>query len=159
MTSPTGQSSRPLDLMDLPAVGRFLRWRHARTVLQLPLLALAALMVFDGLAGPQLAPKNLATVFTWIHFRGLVALALLVVGNLFCMACPFMLVRNLARRFSGARGPTRMWPSRLRRKWLALLLFATLLFTYELLDLWAAPRWTACLIVAWSSSASGATFS
>jgi hypothetical protein len=149
----TSQPSRPLDLMDLPAVGRFLRWRHARTVLQLPLLALAALMVFDGLVGPQLAPKNLATVFTWIHYRGLVVLALLVAGNLFCMACPFMLVRNLARHFAGARGPARMWPTRLRRKWLALLLFATLLFAYELLDLWAAPRWTACLIVIYFAAA------
>jgi ferredoxin len=147
------ESSRPLDLMDMPAVGRFLRWRHARTALQFPLLALAALMVFDGLVGPQLAPKNLATVFTWIHYRGLVVLALLVAGNLFCMACPFMLVRNMARRFTGARGPTRMWPSRLRRKWLALLLFATLLFAYEFFDLWAAPRWTACLIVIYFAAA------
>jgi hypothetical protein len=149
----TSQSSSPLDLMDLPFVGRFLHWRHARTALQIPFLALAALMVFDGLFGPQLAPKNLATVFTWIHYRGLVVLALLVAGNLFCMACPFMLLRNLARHFTGARGPTLMWPVRLRRKWLAFLLFATLLFAYELLDLWAEPRWTACLIVFYFSAA------
>ena len=75
--------SSPVDLMGLPVLGRFLRWRHARTALQLPLLLLAVLMVFDGLTGPQLAPKNLATVLTWVHYRGLVVLALLLVGNLF----------------------------------------------------------------------------
>ena len=37
--------------------------------------------------------------------------------------------------------------------WLALLLFATLLFAYELLDLWAVPRWTAWLIVFYFSAA------
>lgn len=143
-------SARPFDLMDLPGMGRFLRWRHARTVLQLPLLLVAALMVFDGLAGPQLAPKNLATVLTWVHYRGLVVLALLLVGNLFCLACPFMLVRNLARRLVH---PRRMWPRRLRTKWLAAGLFALMLFAYELFDLWATPRWTAWLIVAYFAGA------
>jgi hypothetical protein len=150
MTSYTEASSRPFDLMDVRGVGRFLRWTHARTVLQVPLLLLAALMVFDGLFGPQLAPKNLSTVLTWVHYRGLVVLALLLVGNLFCMACPFMLVRNLSRRF---HRPSRMWPNRLRGKWVAVSLFALMLFVYELFDLWADPRLTAWLIVAYFSAA------
>jgi ferredoxin len=132
--------------MDLPGVGRFLRWQHARTALQAPLLLVAVLMIFDGLTGPQLAPKNLATVLTWVHYRGLVVLALLVAGNLFCMACPFMLVRNLVRRF---HRPTPIWPRRLRNKWLAAGVFVAMLFAYELFDLWARPAWTAGLIVAY----------
>ncbi|MFN2226665.1 MAG: FesM, partial [Anaerolineae bacterium] len=65
----SGRANGPgLDLVALPGVGRFLRWRHARSALALPLLLLAGLMVFDGLAGPQLAPKNLATVLVWIHY-------------------------------------------------------------------------------------------
>ncbi len=128
----------------------FLRWRHSRTAVQIPLLLLAALMVFDGLTGPQLAPKNLATVLTWVHYRGLVVLALLMVGNLFCMACPFMLVRNLARRF---RRPARMWPVRLRNKWLAVGLLALMLYAYELLDLWARPALTAWLILVYFAGA------
>ncbi len=97
-----------------------------------------------------MAPKNLATVLTWVHYRGLVVLALLLVGNLFCMACPFMLVRNLVRCFYK---PQRMWPHRLRHKWLALGLFVLMLFAYELLDLWAAPRLTAWLIIAYFAAA------
>lgn len=150
MTNRADASSSPFDLVDIPGVGRFLRWRHTRVALQLPLLLVAMLMVWDGLVGPQLAPKNLATVLTWVHYRGLVVLALLVAGNLFCMACPFMLVRNLARRLVQ---PTRMWPSRLRGKWLALLLFALMLYLYELLDLWADPALTAWLILLYFASA------
>ncbi len=147
---PPSPGSSGWDVLRLPGLGRFLRWRHARSALQLPLLVLAGLMVFDGLAGPQLAPKNLATVLTWVHYRGLVVLALLLVGNLFCMACPFMLVRNATRRFLN---PKRMWPGWLRHKWLAVALFALMLFAYELLDLWATPKWTAWLIVTYFSAA------
>ena len=86
-----------LDVLSWPLIGRFLKWRHARTAMQAPLLAIAGLMVFDGLFGPQLAPKNLATVGAWLQYRGLVIVALLVAGNLFCMACPFMLPRRLGR--------------------------------------------------------------
>jgi polyferredoxin len=145
-----GTRSRPFDLLDLPVVGRLLHWRHARSVLALPLLLVGVLMVFDGLAGPQMGPKNLATVLTWVHYRGLVVLALLLAGNLFCLACPFMLVRNLARRFVQ---PTRMWPLRLRGKAPALVLFALLLYAYELFDLWADPRLTAWLIAAYFAGA------
>jgi ferredoxin len=138
--------SRGFDILRWPVLGRFLRWRHARSALGVPLLLLAALILLDGFTGPQLAPKNLATVLIWVHYRGFLVLALLVAGNLFCMACPFMLTRNLARRFFR---PARMWPRRLRNKWAAVVLFALLLFSYELFDLWATPWWTAWLILAY----------
>ena len=67
---PRGQ----LDLARSRGLGRFLRWRHARTAVQLPLLLISILIIFDGLAGPSLAPKNLAGVLPWVHWRGLVVL-------------------------------------------------------------------------------------
>jgi len=107
-------------------------------------------MILHGLFGPQLAPKNLATTYTWVHFRGALVFVLLLAGNFFCLACPFMLVRNLARKFFH---PVRNWPRRLRNKWLSLGLFVTMLFVYEWLDLWASPWWTAWLIVAYFAGA------
>jgi ferredoxin len=137
----------------MPAlIHRFLRWRHARAAMQLPLFAVALAMIADGLFGPQLAPKNLATVLTWIHYRGVLALALLAAGNLFCMACPFMLPRQLARRWFR---PVRYWPRRLRSKWLTVVLFVLVLFAYELFDLWNSPWWTAWLILAYFAAAVG----
>ncbi len=132
--------------MALPGLGRFLGWRHARTALQVPLALVALLMVLDGLQGPQRASGNLATVLAWVHYRGFVILALLVAGNLFCLACPFMLPRNLVRRF---RRPAWVWPRRLRHKGVGILLLVLLLFAYELFDLWATPWWTAWIVVAY----------
>ncbi|MFL6256926.1 MAG: FesM, partial [Pyrinomonadaceae bacterium] len=142
--------SPPFDLLRVPLLGNLLRWRHARTLLQIPLFAVAALMILHGLAGPQLAPKNLATTLTWVHFRGALVLVLLLAGNFFCMACPFMLPRNLARRFVK---PQRNWPRFLRNKWLSLALFVGVLFAYELFDLWGSPFWTAWLVVAYFAGA------
>jgi polyferredoxin len=138
------------DLLRWPVVGRFLRWRHARTAMQIPLFALAVVMIVHGFLGPQLAPKNLATLLTWVHYRGVLVLALLVAGNLFCMACPFMLPREIARRFLK---PVRRWPRRLRSKWLSLALFVLVLFAYELFDLWGSPWWTASLILTYFAAA------
>jgi hypothetical protein len=105
---------------------------------------IAVAMILHGLFGPQLAPRNLATTLTWIHFRGALVLVLLFAGNFFCLTCPFMLVRNFTRKFFK---PFRNWPRRLRNKWLSLSLFVTVLFIYEWFDLWASPWWTAWLIV------------
>jgi hypothetical protein len=88
-----------IDILHIPILGRLLRWRWGRLAFQIPLLVLAALMIYDGLTGPQLAAQNIATVAAWVHYRGLVILALLLAGNLFCMGCPFTLPRTLARMY------------------------------------------------------------
>jgi len=133
-----------IDLLRVPALGRVLRWRHTRTVLQTLFLALAVLIILDGLFGPQLAPRNLAGTVPWVHWRGFVVLALLVAGNLFCMACPFMLPRRLAKRFGPARYP---WPRALRSKWLAVALLLVFFWAYEAFSLWASPWLTAWVAV------------
>jgi ferredoxin len=133
-----------MDILGLPLVGAFLRWRHARTAMQLVLLIVAAAVVLHGLLGPQLAPRNLATVLTSIHWRGLLIVAIAVVGNLFCTACPMVLARDVGRRFVH---PAWRWPRRLRGKWLGLALLVLVLFSYELFDLWAMPRATAWLVI------------
>lgn len=134
----------PFDLLRVPGIGALLRWRHSRTLLQIPLLALSLIMIWHGLFGPTLAPKNLATTLTWLHFRGLLALVILAAGNFFCFACPFMLVRNAARKFFRPRWN---WPRALRNKWLSIVLFIGILFVYELFHLWSSPWWTAWLII------------
>jgi polyferredoxin len=134
------------DLLRVPAIGGFLRWRHSRTAAQIPMLAIAFLMIAHGLFGPDLAPRNLATTLTWVHFRGALVLLLLGAGNFFCLACPFMLVRQAARKVIH---PRFHWPRKLRNKWLSIVLLVLTLFAYELFDLWSAPRWTAWLIVSY----------
>lgn len=149
------QSKRKADsgttnLLDLPVIGPFLRWPYSRMALQSVTLLIALIMILHGLFGPDLAPRNLSTLFTWVHYRGFLVLILLVAGNFFCMACPFILPRDLARRFTQ---PVRNWPRRLRNKWLSMGLFVLILFSYEYFDLWGSPWWTAWLIIGYFSAA------
>ena len=134
------------DVLRLPLVGRALRHRYGRLWLQVPLTLAALALVVDGFTGPQSAARNLATVAPWVHYRGLVVLALLLAGNIVCMGCPFTLPRTLAKRLS-IRG--RRFPQRLRNKWLAIGGLFALFFFYEFLDLWASPLLTAWVIVAY----------
>jgi polyferredoxin len=133
-----------LDVLRLPLMGRLLRWRWGRLVLQLPLVIIALLLIYDGFTGPDAAARNLATVAPWVHYRGLVIVALLLAGNLFCMGCPFTLPRTLAKRLAvrGAR-----FPKVFRNKWLAIIGLFTMFFLYEWLDLWASPALTAWVII------------
>ena len=158
----TARQSAAADVLRWPVIGVFLRWRHARTTLQLVALAMALAVVLHGLYGPQIAPRNLATVVSWVHYRGLLVLALLAAGNVFCTACPFVLVRDAARR---GRRPLRRWPSLLRTKWMGIGLLAAVLFAYELFDLWALPSATAWVVIGYFAAAlaidtvfAGATF-
>ena len=138
------------DVLRWPLVGRVLRWRRLRTASQIVLLLVAIAIVLHGLFGSDVGPKNLSTVLTWIHYRGLLIGALLAVGNVFCGACPMILVRDLGRRM---HPPARHWPRRLRGKWIALTLFAAVLFAYELFDLWSLPAATAWLVVGYFAAA------
>ncbi|HEY1793517.1 MAG TPA: hypothetical protein VGG34_11415 [Opitutaceae bacterium] len=147
---PRPAASDRFDLLRVPVIGRFLRWRWARMAVQGPVLVLSAIMIAHAIFGPQLAPKNLGALLTWVHFRGLVVLFLLLGGNFFCMACPFMLPRDLARRWVQPRWA---WPKFLRTKWPAAILFAGILFTYEWASLWSDPWATGMLIIGYFAAA------
>ena len=124
------------DVLRLPLIGGLLRRRYGRLMMQIPLLLVALLLIYDGFTGSPRAGENLATIAPWVHYRGLVVIALLLVGNLFCMGCPFTLPRTLAKRLS-LRG--RRFPRLLRNKWIAIAGLFLLFFLYEWLDLWSSP--------------------
>src|SRR6202035_5691359 len=110
---------------------------------QISLLVLAGIVVFDGWTGPAAAPMNLAGVLPWIHWRGLVIFGMLIAGNVFCLACPFMVPRLLARRLFPQ---SYAWPRLLRNKWLAAATLVLFLWAYEAFALWDSPwltAWTA----------------
>ena len=133
-----------MDLLRLPVAGPVLRWRHLRVALQAVLLVVAAAVVAHGLWGPQVGPRNLATVTTSIHWRGLLVVVLLAVGNVFCTACPMVLARDAGRRLFHAK---LRWPRALRGKWLGILLLVGVLYAYEIFDVWSLPAATAWTIV------------
>jgi len=149
-TEPALFEDQPFDLLKAPLLGNLLRHKSSRTLIRLALLVVSLMMIAHGLFGPPLAPKNLATTLGWVHFRGFLILALLCAGNFFCYACPFMLVRDLARKVFH---PVLNWPRPLRNKWLPLALLVAILFCYERFALWSKPWWTAWLVIGYFTAA------
>lgn len=144
------KASGALDLFMVPFLGRLLRARVFRRSMQGVVLGAALLLIADGLLGPRISPINLSGVLPWVHWRVLSVVALLAVGNLFCMACPFTLVRDLGRKILPA---TFRWPRALRSKWLAVGLLILYLWAYEAFDLWDDPAVTACIILGYFAAA------
>ena len=152
-TGPYVRQPTGFDLLSLPGIRRFVRWRYARLALQLPLLILAIFVLVDGFTGRQLAPRNVATTATWLHYRGLVVVGLALLGNAFCAACPLMLTRGPANAVKRLLPREIRWPRALRSKWLALALLFAIFYAYEAFDLWASPWLTAWLAVAYFAGA------
>ena len=136
--------TRRFDLLSVPLVGPFLRSQSGRRLLQATLFIIALAVMVDGIFGPQVSSANLAGVLPWTYWRVFVIIALLAAGNFFCMACPFMLFRELGRLL-GLR--QHAWPRALRSKWLAIALLLLFYWGYEVFSLWDRPIWTAWLII------------
>lgn len=122
---------------------RPLRLWRGRRVAQFLMLLLAVAIMADGWFGPQVTPLNFAGVLPWIHWRALSIVALLMIGNLFCMVCPFTFVRDLGRKILPAN---LRWPRMLRNKWLSVGLLLLYFWCYEAFSLWNRPSATAWLI-------------
>ena len=121
-----------------------------RRAAQAAMLLVAVAVIADGFRGPQVTPANMAGVLPWIHWRALSVLALLTVGNLFCMVCPFTLVRDMGRAVLPAKW---RWPKPLRTKWLSIALLVLYLWTYEAFQLWNSPFITAWIITGYFGAA------
>ncbi|MEO8204594.1 MAG: cytochrome c oxidase assembly protein [Chthoniobacterales bacterium] len=148
--SDLAHTDKSFDLLNIRAINAFVRSTLARRILQSVLLLLAVIIVVDGFFGPEIAPMNLAGVLPWTHWRGISVIALLAIGNLFCMACPFTFARDLARKILPAN---RSWPRALRSKWFAIALIALYLWSYEVFGLWNSPWFTAWIIVGYFAAA------
>jgi cytochrome c oxidase assembly factor CtaG/polyferredoxin len=141
---------RQLDLLRVPVLGAFLRARYGRQSLQGISLLAMIVVIAHGFVGHPMAAMNLAGVLPWNIVRALGVLALLFVGNLFCMACPFTLPRELGRRLGWARF---RWPQWLRVKWIGVGLMLAFFFGYERFALWNRPALTAWVLIAYFGTA------
>lgn len=142
---------QPVDLLRAPVVGPILRSRYGRLSLQAFAFVAIFAVIFDGLFGMQLGPMNMAGALLWNIIRPVSLILLLVAANVFCMACPFTLPREIVRR---AGIPQLRWPERLSSKWPAALLMVLFFWAYEQFALWSSPRDTALLLIGYVAAAS-----
>jgi len=146
----TAQQRQRFDLLRLPLVGALLRARYGRMLLQSAAFVIAVLVIADGFLGKPMAAMNLAGVLPWTYLRAFGVIALLVLGNMFCMSCPFMLPRELGHRLGWARFK---WPRWLRSKWVAVALMILFFWSYEAFAFWDHPARTAWLLIAYFGAA------
>ena len=66
------------DLLQLPLIGSFLRWRYGRMALQSIAFVAAVLVIADGFLGHPMGAMNLAGVLPWTYVRAFGVIALLV---------------------------------------------------------------------------------
>ena len=147
---PLPAARKRFDLLRVPWIGGLLRSRYGRMSLQAVTLLISAMVIAHGFLGHPMGSMNLAGVVPWNYARVFGVAALILFGNLFCMACPFMLPRELGHRLGLA---THAWPLWLRNKWLALGLVVLFFWSYEQFALWDAPLRTAWLLVGYFAAA------
>ena len=136
--------SHGFDWLRVRFLGPALRSLALRRSLQWLSFAAALAVVVDGWFGPQdPSAANLAGVLPWTYWRGFTVVALLALGNLFCMACPFTLSQRLSQRLLGGR---LRWPRALRNKWLAVVVLVIFFCANESMRLWETPTGTAWLV-------------
>ena len=145
-----GQARARWDLLRVPVIGAWLRSRYGRQSLQAISLVVIVLVIAHGFSGHQMGAMNLAGVVPWNIVRALGVLALLFLGNLFCMACPFTLPRELGHRMGLAK---LRWPPWLRMKWIGIGLMIAFFWGYERFSLWDRPARTAGVLVAYFAAA------
>ncbi|MGL4611754.1 MAG: 4Fe-4S binding protein [Trueperaceae bacterium] len=150
---PIAEQPKGFDLFRLPLLRAFIRWKYARFVFQLPLLALALFVIVDGFTGYQLSPRNVATTSVWLHYRGFVAIALAIFGNAFCAACPLILTRGATKRLERLLPNKLTFPKFLRNKYFVTALLLFYFFSYEYFNLWSSPWLTAWLAVSYFGAA------
>ncbi len=130
------------------------RWLQA--VPQLTAVVVFGFVVYAGLAGNQV--RNVAPVFVWtIWWAGLI-FAVLLVGPVFCFACPWDGLANLVTRLGGFRRiePLSLElsvPRWLRSTWPALTLFAILTWAELGLQVTTSPKNTAYMGLAMAALA------
>jgi cytochrome c oxidase assembly factor CtaG len=137
---------KPFDLLQTPILGPMLRSRFGRAGLQSLTLLLIAALILDGLHGTPVAGLNLAGSVLWNILRPFNLLLFFIAGNLFCLACPFTLPRELARFF---RLGKLNFPHWLKNKWPATILLLIFFWAYEHFSLWNSPRYTAYVLIAY----------
>lgn len=129
-----------MDLLRLPGLGRFLRWRWLQPVVEVPMLVLFVLVIIVGIWGTQEPSQNLATMLIWVYWWSLVIFSFIFVGRIWCMVCPLGAAGEWTSRRLGTLD--RKWPRALRNLWVAHIFFIVLTGVDLVIGIDILPRFT-----------------
>ena len=139
-TEPAGDPPPP-NVLNWPVVGKLLRWRHFNALLIVPTLVVFLFIVLVGFLGQQ-DTSNAATLLTWILWWPAVIFSFLVLGRIWCVACPFGYMGDLTQKVFSFHLKV---PRILKNMWWRLGLFLALTLITTVWSLYSWPIGTAWL--------------
>jgi len=115
-------SLRPIDWL--------LKRRWFQFSLQFPLVLILGLLIYAGFYGTPASDKNIATVLTWSIWWTVLILDILLLGRMWCLACPWEALAGWTRRLAfWQRNDEPLALNYRFPKWLQNVYPATILFT------------------------------
>ena len=145
------RSYRTYDLLKLNILKRLVSKRSFQFSIQLPLVLLFMLVIFAGLFGTQLPSKNIAPILTWTIWWVGIVFAIVLMGKIWCLMCPWVAIGDWLKRFSLWKkvnvtyGFEKKWPQRWRNIYAATLLFILLTWLELGFGVTYSPRASALL--------------
>lgn len=113
------------NLLEVPWIRSIFKSRYIQPSSQAVLLLVFAILLLLGIFDTQESGRNLSTIAIWTIWWGGIIFTFVLVGRLWCYACPMGAVSEWISRLVK---PVRRFPAKLSNVWLANLSFLTLIW-------------------------------
>lgn len=102
---PQSPEPQKKNLLENKALKSILKSRWYPGIIQIPVLIVFSLIVFELIAGPSAAHDNFGTAGTWVLWWPIIPIAFLFLGRYWCSICPFGTVSDWVQKFVGNKRP------------------------------------------------------
>ncbi len=147
------------NLLDNKVIKSFLKSSWFPGIIQIPVLAVFSLIVFELLAGPGSAHANFGTAGTWVIWWPLIPIIFLLLGRFWCAVCPFATISDWVQKLVGNNRPV---PKFLKKYgiWLIDIFFILITWADHTFGIVENPRGSGVLLLLLTTGviASGAFF-
>jgi ferredoxin len=134
------------NLLDNKTIKAVLKSRWFPGIIQVPVLAVFSLIVYELIAGPGSAHDNFGTAGTWVLWWPLIPIIFLFLGRFWCAICPFATVSDWVQKFVGNNRPV---PKFLKKYgiWLIDIFFILITWSDHTFGIVENPRGSGVLLL------------
>lgn len=127
-----------VDLIKPPPIKRFLRSRYFLLFSQVPTFLIFAVLIILGFFWDN----KFVTVLVWDIWWVLVVFSFVFIGRFWCQVCPFVSLGDFLQKKICLK---KNYPGFLRNKWIQIILFIFLTWTFSYLNLASSPFLTSLI--------------
>lgn len=138
------EEGKKINLLDFPFVKKFVKSKFYPISFQLLTTAVFLLVIYLGFFDTQDGGKNLATILTWLIWWTLLIFLILFLGRVWCMACPFQFVGDIAQKIFCLN---KKLPHKYRNLWITIFGFLFLTWGFAYWNMGGNPFATAVMSV------------